>query len=116
MNFPSKPSHVYAVLTTFACVVFAGSAVALPESNPSCGVRSKNPQAYDFCMQQTGQASSNPVSDQMPGAYPTLGNNSPPKPRRPTTRATRAQCVKLMVSKQHMTAADAAVACEKQGY
>jgi len=96
------------VLTTVVLTVASGApAFAMEKSNPSCGLRSKNPQGYDFCAQLTDQASPNPVvAAQTPYARSFL---TPPQLKKPEGNYVR--CVETMKSKQHMRAADASAYC-----
>lgn len=93
-----------ALVAVALIVAAAGPALALEKANPSCGVRSKNPQGYDFCMLQTGQASSNPVVAAQPPVTPPV--KAPPK-----QNMNYARCVDAMKTKQHMRPADASAYC-----
>ena len=91
-------------------VAISTPAGAVEKSDPSCGKRSKDPGGYDFCMSQTGKAPNNPVAAAQPASPPVIGGRVPPKPGGdPGVR----QCTDNMVSKQHMSRADAAVYCTR---
>jgi hypothetical protein len=97
------------VMATLA-VAFTSSALAARSNGAACGLRSDNPQAYDFCMQLTGQEGSNPVAGAMGPPVGIIGNTPPIKP---TDKALFQRCVTFMKTRQHLTAADASAYCSR---
>lgn len=104
---PASMRHARTLFIALAAIGVAQSALAVLATS-NCGRRIDNPQAYEFCMRQTGQQSANPVVAAQPPLVTPPGNTPPPKNKK---NVSYQQCLTQMKTKQHMAPAAASAYC-----